>query len=462
LSETETHWVGIKASLFEPLKRGYLVMSGSLRELGMDFVAEENWERALAVFAEATRREPGDYRSRMLAAKCFAKLGETERAVTVLHTCAEGLLKRDYLLSAVAACRQALPMAPKERRLRDTLARIHARAARMSLVKASGPPPLPPEHVVEEASEANLMTLHGSVLSDQALAVLSAADPGAMADPEARPPLPLFADLERDAFIELVELLDYRERKEGDVICREGEGGDRIYVLVAGKAEVSRRVGTESKTLAFLGGGSIFGEISLLIGAPPTSTVTAVTDCELFEIEREDLNVLARQFFSVPQVLATFAQTRMARNLIATSELFGHVPEGERPALLSRFAFRAVSPGEQLISEGHQVPALVLVLAGELVVQKEDPSGGSVSLSILREGDVAGEIALLKGLRATATVSATRKTAVALLDRANFNQLVKQFPSLETYLDGLSEKRLKAIGDAMRPAEILDADDLVV
>jgi Flp pilus assembly protein TadD len=88
-------------------------MSGSLRELGHDLIAEGNWERALAVFAEAVRRQPADHRARMQAARCYAKLGETERAVTVLHACAEGLLKRDYLLSAIAACRQAISLAPR-------------------------------------------------------------------------------------------------------------------------------------------------------------------------------------------------------------------------------------------------------------------------------------------------------------------------------------------------------------
>ena len=83
-------------------------MSQSLRELGMDFVGDENWGRALGVFAEAVRRQPADHRARMWAARCFQKMGETERAVAVLHACAEGLLKRDYLLSAIAACRQAL------------------------------------------------------------------------------------------------------------------------------------------------------------------------------------------------------------------------------------------------------------------------------------------------------------------------------------------------------------------
>lgn len=437
-------------------------MSQSLRELGLDFVQEGNWERALAVFAEAVHRVPNDHRSRMLAARCYGKLGEKERAVNVLHACAEGLLKRDYLLSAIAACRQALPFAPKEKRIEETLARIHARAARVIGGKAAVPPPLPPESIYDGKVDIDLMTLQGSELSDQAIAVLAAPDAGGQADPNARPPLPLFADLERDAFVELVELSDYLELKEGETICKEGEGGDKIFVLVAGKAEVTRQVEGQPKTLAFLGGGSIFGEISLLTGAPPSSTVTAVTDCDVLEIERADLNELARKHPAVPQALTTFAQQRMARNLVATSPLFAHVPEAERAALLSRFSFRGLGPGEQVIKEGEPVQGLVLVLAGELVVQKEDPAGGVVSLSILREGDLAGEIGLLKGLRATATVAATRKTAIAVLDRPNFESLLTTYPKLREYLDGLSDRRLKMIGEAMRPVEILDADELVV
>ncbi|MDP1827357.1 MAG: cyclic nucleotide-binding domain-containing protein [Archangium sp.] len=437
-------------------------MSQSLRELGMDFVADQKWERALGVFAEAVRRQPSDHRARVLAARCYQKLGETERAVTVLQACAEGLLRRDYLLSAIAACLQALPMAPKEKRIRETLTRIHARAARVVGGRAGGPPPLPPESMYDGKSDTDLMTLQGSDLSDQAITVLGSVDSISTADPAARPPLPLFADLERDAFVDLVELLDYRELKEGEVICKEGQTTDRIFVLVAGKAEVSRQVEGEAKTLAFLGGGSIFGEISMLTGAAPTSTITAVSDCDLLEIQREDLNQIARTFPSVPGVLATFAQQRMARNLIATSPLFAIIPEADRPELLTRFDFKALAAGEKAISEGEQVNGLVLVLAGELVVQKEDPAGGVVSLSILREGDIAGEIALLKGLRATATVAASRKTAVAILGRVAFETLIKQHPKIREYLEGLSDRRLKMIGEAMRPIEILDADELVV
>jgi CRP-like cAMP-binding protein len=232
--------------------------------------------------------------------------------------------------------------------------------------------------------------------------------------------------------------------------------------VVAGKAEVTRLVDGQSKTLAFLGGGAIFGEISLLTGASSSSTVTAVTDCEVLEISREDLNKVARNFAAVPQVLANFAYQRMTRNLVASSPLFAQIPEAERAELFSHFAFRALGPGETIISEGQQVQHLTLVLAGELVVQKEDPAGGAISLSILREGDIAGEIAMVRGLRATATVAATRKTAIATLSRVEFEALLKRYPKIREFLDGLSDRRLKMIGEAMRPVEILDADELVL
>lgn len=438
-------------------------MSTSLRELGVDLMADRNFERALSVFSEAVRRQPADHRARMLAARCYEKLGEKERAVTVLHACAEGLLRRDYLLSAIAACRLALPLAPRERRLHDTLARIHARAAKTVAGKAQVPPPMPPESIYDGQVETDLMTLTGSELSDTAIAVLASPDVASLqADGAARPPLPLFADLERDAFIELVELMGYSELDDGEAICTEGQGGDSVYVLVAGKAEVVKRISGEDRPLAFLGGGSIFGDISMLTGTPPTSTVRCVDTAEVLEIRRDHLNQLARHFPSVHQTLASFAQQRMARNLMVGSPLFAQVPETERSALLSRFEFRAVQAQERVIVEGEPVTALWVVLAGELVVQKEDPGGGHVSLGILREGDVAGEIALIKGLRATATVCATRKTAVATLDRASVFELLKTYPKMQDYLEGLSERRLKAIGEAMRPAEVLDADELVV
>jgi len=434
----------------------------SLRELGLDLLEDRQFERALAVFAEAVRRVPADHRSRLMSARCLAELGERERAVTAYHACAEGLLRRDYLLSAMAACKLGLELAPQERRLRDTLVRLHARAARNVAGRASVPPPLPPETLYDGKVETDLMGLSGEELSDRAIEVLAAPDPGGSANPNDRPPLPLFADLERDAFIDLVVRMGYRGFKPEEVVSTEGESSDRLHVIVAGKAEVTRRTEGEERTLGFLGGGSIFGELSLLTGTPPSASVTAVSDIEVFEIRREHLNAVAKSFPSVPQVLASFAQKRMERNLTANSPLFQPMPESERAALLQRFTFRALQPGEKVLVEGEHSPGLFLVLAGELVVQKDDPAGGTVRLGVLHEGEVAGEISLLTGLRATATVVSQRKTATSFLERSAFNELVKTYPHIKKYLEQLSDRRLKQIGEALRPAEILDADELLL
>ena len=436
-------------------------MSQSLRELGLDLLEDGQHERALGIFAEAVRRKPADHRSRMLAARCFSALGEKERSVTALHACAEGLLKRDYLLSAIAACKLALELSPNERRLKDTLARIHARAARKVPGRASVPPPLPPEAFYDGNVQEDLMALQGEALRDKAIEVLAAPDTGGEADPEAQPPLPLFSELDLDAFVALVEGMGYRTVAPDETISREGEVSDAIFVIAAGKCEVTRMVDGEPKTLGFLGGGSIFGEIALLTGAAPTATVAAVSDTEVFEIRREALNAVARSHPSVTAILAEFAQQRMARNLMATSPLFQQIPEAERAGILGRFSFRALQPNERVLVEGEPSTGLFLVIAGELVVQKETPGGDVVRLSVLREGDVAGEISLLTGLRATATVVATRKTAAAVLERDAFEAMLRDYPKSMSYLEGLSTRRLKQIGEALRPAEIIDADELV-
>src|SRR3954451_17779228 len=95
----------------------------SLRELGLDLFRERQFLPALGVFAETVRRLPADHRARMLAARCYVELGERERAVLALHACAEGLLRRDYLLSATAACKLALNLNPQEKMVRQTLER---------------------------------------------------------------------------------------------------------------------------------------------------------------------------------------------------------------------------------------------------------------------------------------------------------------------------------------------------
>jgi CRP-like cAMP-binding protein len=66
-------------------------------------------------------------------------------------------------------------------------------------------------------------------------------------------------------------------------VIREGEAGDRFYVIATGRLEVERR-GHEVRGL---GPGDGFGEIALLHRLPRTATVLATEDVTLLAIDSE-------------------------------------------------------------------------------------------------------------------------------------------------------------------------------
>ncbi len=67
-----------------------------------------------------------------------------------------------------------------------------------------------------------------------------------------------------------------REFADGDVLFREDEQGNVMYVIQSGVVRISKRVGDEDKTLAMLGAGEFVGEMAILNTKPRTATATVV------------------------------------------------------------------------------------------------------------------------------------------------------------------------------------------
>jgi CRP/FNR family transcriptional regulator, cyclic AMP receptor protein len=68
--------------------------------------------------------------------------------------------------------------------------------------------------------------------------------------------------------------------RTGDTIISEGEPGGTAYLINAGSVKVTVGEGTRARTVAELGAGEVFGEMSLIDPGPRSATVEALSDTE--------------------------------------------------------------------------------------------------------------------------------------------------------------------------------------
>ena len=77
-----------------------------------------------------------------------------------------------------------------------------------------------------------------------------------------------------------VQELEEKKNVKGDVICRQGEPGDKLYIVESGSISFhidNAYVGSQST-------GGVFGELSLIYGIDRCATAECVSDCVLWEL----------------------------------------------------------------------------------------------------------------------------------------------------------------------------------
>lgn len=103
-----------------------------------------------------------------------------------------------------------------------------------------------------------------------------------------------FSCLSGEALERIAGQLEPVSVEDRDVVCREGEPGDAMYVVASGLLEVSRRAGgtDEAASVAELGEGEIVGAMSLFDQAPRSATVCARGRAELYRLDGDTFRKL--------------------------------------------------------------------------------------------------------------------------------------------------------------------------
>ncbi|MFZ5858388.1 MAG: PP2C family protein-serine/threonine phosphatase [Chloroflexota bacterium] len=110
--------------------------------------------------------------------------------------------------------------------------------------------------------------------------------------------IPLFADLPENELETLVRSLKVVELKPRDILFREGDVGEHLYVIVDGALEILRAAGTTDELLLnVIGQGEYLGDMALIMpGGQRTATVRARTDATLLVMSRQEFDDLIMHY----------------------------------------------------------------------------------------------------------------------------------------------------------------------
>ena len=94
----------------------------------------------------------------------------------------------------------------------------------------------------------------------------------------------LFKTIPGEELSYLAQITEEVEYAPAQMVVKEGDQGDAMYLIVDGQVKVHRG----EHTLAELGQKQCFGEMSILDAEPRSATVTSLTDLTLLKIQRDD------------------------------------------------------------------------------------------------------------------------------------------------------------------------------
>lgn len=153
----------------------------------------------------------------------------------------------------------------------------------------------------------------------------------------------IFQGVSPDAVAALVRQLEPVTFRRSEVVFSEGEPGDTLYIITAGKVKIGRKsVDGRDSLITLMGPSDMFGELAIFDPGPRTSTVTALTEVKTVvmsrsvlrswiadrpEIAEQLLRVLARRLRrtndNLSDLIFTDVPGRVAKQLLYLAQRFG-------------------------------------------------------------------------------------------------------------------------------------------
>lgn len=276
---------------------------------------------------------------------------------------------------------------------------------------------------------------------------------------QALTPMPLLSLLDAEGLDRVLAACSRRSLAEGEVLLTEGDTADALYLLAGGALVVVKDDPSRGEiALGTLRPGAVVGEMALVLDRPRNATVKASEEAELLRIGLDALRTAAAAAPGVAAALASFTESRALATLLGTSPLFADLEPAARALLARRFGERDALADEVLLQEGEPAAGLFLVVEGAVEVTRHD-GGRPALVARLGPGQVFGEIALLHGGPAQATVVAQTDCRLRVLSAAAFEAVCVEHPAVRAAAEALAEARVAENRFIFEDDEFIEAAD---
>lgn len=207
-----------------------------------------------------------------------------------------------------------------------------------------------------------------------------------------------------------------KEFRAGEVLFREGESGEEMFVIQSGLVRISKRVGQQERPLATLGRGEFLGEMAILNEKPRTATATVIEDAKCLVIDAKTLETM----ISKNSEIALRLVKKLARRLDSADELIQLLlnPDPEARVMLG-LKRHAEAFGEETAT-GIKVHVSPEELAQEVGASVEQVDEVLARLTRLR---IASPVDSKRGSRSEIVVA----DVVRLLEFLEFLEMPKKF-----------------------------------
>lgn len=221
-----------------------------------------------------------------------------------------------------------------------------------------------------------------------------------------------------------------------EVLIREGEAGDSLYLLQTGKLDVLLNSESENSiVISSLLPGESVGEIGLLTGAVRSATVRAAEPSLLWELTRQAFDQVSQtdsalratvEAAMVERVQRAQLRSALYQNRLIKSLSLTVLPDFERALTLI-----LLTSSETLFQAGEASDALYLVINGCLrIVPVKAPDDSTLEAPVkdIGSGQIVGEIGVTSGVPRTATAFALRDSLLARLAADDLYRLLQKYP----------------------------------